>query len=765
MLSGTIAFVAGVIALYQLPALPGVSVLLLCCLLPLPLLLIPSARRLVLPGLLFFFGFSFAAIDAANRLEPRLAAGLEGVPVRAVGVIDSLPKREGRILRFELQVLHAETLDGDPITLPQRLRLSWYNDYPEQMRTGQQWQLRVKLKRPWAMRNAGGFDYEQWLFQQGIGATGYVRAQGENRLLQEKVAGHALDRMRQHLQQAIAAALGEHPLRGVITALAVGERSAINDYQWEVLLATGTNHLVAISGLHVGLVAGLVYMLFGRLWRLCPGCCLRLPAPRAASLLALLAALAYAALAGFAIPTQRALAMLAVVLGAVWLQRPLQRGRVLLLALWAVLLLDPSSVLAPGFWLSFAAVACILYAMGGRLQANGLWWRWGRVQFVVALGLMPLLLIFFQQGSLSSPLANLLAVPWVSLLVVPLTLLGVALWWWPAASELLWGLAAASLQWLWPLLQWLAEALAPLPAAPPWWCLLPALAGILWLLAPRGWPLRAAGVVLLLPLLLWRPAAPAYGEARFTLLDVGQGLSAVVQTRHHLLVFDTGPRYPSGFNTADAVVVPFLRSQGIAHIDLLLVSHSGNDHAGGVAALASQLPIRQVMSSGEVVAEGVRTTVCRRGDSWEWDGVRFRILHPSAGAHRGDQNDHSCVLRVDAADDSLLITGDIEAPAERALLASDEPLAANILIAPHHGSKTSSTATFVEAVAPRYVLFPVGYRNRYGFPHASVVKRYQDAGATLLRTDASGALSTVLGSGELRFSRYREQQRRLWHGQ
>jgi competence protein ComEC len=764
MLSGTIAYLLGVLALYQLARLPDSAWLLLPALTSLLLVSFPRSRTVGIWLLLFVFGFSWAALDARQRLHPSLLPELEGVPLQVLGVIDSLPQRDGRILRFAFSVEQGRLLDGKPVQLPQRLRLAWYEGQPQILEPGQRWQLRVKLKRPWGMRNPGGFDYEAWLFRQGIGATGYVRSRGDNRMLAGRVVGYRVMHLRHLLQRKIAAVLGEHPMRGMITALAIGERSAISDKQWEVLLTSGTNHLVAISGLHVGLVAGLVFVLARWLWSLFPAACLRLPAPRAASLLALLAAIGYAALAGFSIPTQRALIMLLIVLGALWWQRPLLRSRVLLLALWAVVLLDPVSVLAAGFWLSFAAVTWILYGMGGRVKQEGIWWRWGRVQFLVAVGLLPLLLLFFQQGSLSSPLANLLAVPWVSLLVVPLTLTGtVLLGWLPSLGGALLAVAAMLLEWLWPLLQWLSESIPVLPLAISGWALAPAMIGLLWLFAPHGWPLRAAGVLLLLPLLGWRADPPQPGTARFTLLDVGQGLAAVVQTQKHVLLFDTGPRYPSGFDTGEAVVVPFLREMGIHHIDTLVVSHGGNDHAGGARSVLARMDAARVLSSIAPGAQGYGYEPCLRGQTWLWDGVLFRILHPAEGGLSGEQNDHSCVLRVEAGGESLLLTADIEAPAEQALLDSGEVLAADILLAPHHGSKTSSTTPFVEAVSPQMVLFAVGYRNRYGFPHDEVVQRYRDSGARLIRNDQTGALSLMLGTAEPELQAYRRTQRRIWH--
>jgi len=754
-----------VVCLYQLAELPAPGPFLLLWLGAAALLWWPVTRRFALFVLLFAAGFSWAGLDAWQRLNPALPLELEGIPLQISGVIDSLPQREGRILRFVLATEQAQQADGTAVVLPQRVRLAWYGQSPQNLAPGQRWQLLVKLKRPWSLRNPGSFDYEGWLFQQGIRATGYVRAGSGNQLLDSDGGGHRLLRLRYTLQQMLAQQLGEHPMRGIITALAIGERSAIDDQQWQVLLASGTNHLVAISGLHVGLVAGLIFLLLRRLWRLCPGCCQRLPAPRAAALAAMLAALGYAALAGFSIPTQRALIMLAIVLGALWWQRPIQRGRVLLLALWGVLLLDPTSVLAAGFWLSFAAVAWILYGMGGRLSARNLWWRWGRVQFLVAIGLLPLLLLFFQQGSLSAPLANLLAVPLVSLVVVPLTLLAVLLIGpLPGVAGFLLGLAAGTLQWLWPLLQWLGEALPPMTGAASGWLVLPAILGLVWLFAPHGWPLRTMGLLLCLPLLWPSADSLSSGTARLTLLDVGQGLAAVVQTRHHTLLFDTGPAFPSGFDTGEAVVVPFLREAGIDTVDALILSHGSNDHAGGLASVLHRVEVGRILRGATTDSALPVSEACRRGQAWQWDGVEFRLLHPQSRGRLEATNNRSCVLRVSAGKQSLLLAADIEAEAERALLESGEVLRANVIVAPHHGSNSSSTSEFITAVHPQLVLFSVGYRNRYGFPDSRVIERYRSLGAGYYRTDRDGALRIELGNGdEVEVEAYRRQQQRLWH--
>ncbi|MCK5640480.1 MAG: DNA internalization-related competence protein ComEC/Rec2, partial [Gammaproteobacteria bacterium] len=536
--------------------------------------------------------------------------------------------------------------------------------------------------------------------------------------------------------------------------------------QWEVLIATGTNHLMAISGLHIGLVAGLVYLLVRWLWVFAGSLALTVPAPKAGAFAALLAAMVYAALAGFSIPTQRALVMIAVAMGAVLLQRHVLPRQGLALALLLVLLLDPLAVLAPGFWLSFAAVAVILYGMAGRLSPRGIWWRWGRVQWLVAIGLLPFMLLLFGRVAPLSPLANIIAVPWMGFLVVPLTLLGALLL---PLTEPVANLLLTSAVWLvellWPLLEGLADASSGLQfPAPPLWAMLPGLIGMAWLLAPRGWPVRGLGIIGLLPMLLNSPAKPNAGEVWLTLLDVGQGLATVVQTTNHVLVYDTGPRFSDSFDTGKAVVAPYLQHRGIGRIDTLVISHGDNDHIGGAQSLSRALPVEEILTSVPGKIPWQRSTPCQRGQQWRWDGVDFEVLHPPSH-YRSRGNDGSCVIRVSSRAGDVLLTGDIEALSELELVLQEaDALQTRILIAPHHGSKTSSNESFVTAVAPEYVLLPVGYRNRYGLPNAEVVSRYQKAGSRLLDTASHGAISVVMGSQhDILPTTYRSFARRYWH--
>lgn len=762
MQTGTIAFLFGVLLCQLLPNLPP-TVWLAAFVVP-PLILFTLNKRLALLLAALLAGLLWAAVVGQQRLADTLLSELEGEDVVLVGQIVSLPERGTERSRFLLETEQL-SLDGQSYPAPSLVRINWYKGAP-QLLPGQRWQLTVRMKRPRGMMNPGGFDYEQWLFQNGIRATGYVRASGDNRQLESSEMALPVERLRYHLKQRLEGVLAGKGRAGIIQALAIGERSGINDEEWALLLATGTNHLMAISGLHIGLVAGLIYFLMLRLWRLCPRCSLWLAAPRAAAIAAILAAVSYAALAGFAVPTQRAMLMLGLVMGALFWMRPIQPSRLLSLVLLAVLLHDPLVVLSPGFWLSFGAVALILYGMRGRLNPGGVWWRWGRVQWLVALGLAPLLLLLFGQAALVAPLANLIAVPWVGMLVVPLTLLGtVLLGLWETGGIALLQLAAWLTDLIWPLLSFLGETVPALKqAAAPWWAYVLALPGVVWLLAPRGWPLRWAGVVPMLPLLLWQPPPLAPGEARFTLLDVGQGLAAVVETRNRVLVFDTGPRFRSGFNTGTAVVLPYLRQQGRESVDALIISHGDNDHIGGARAVAEKLPIARVLTSVPHKMSWVAHDLCRRGEQWQWDGVHFELLHPKKLVGQGRGNNDSCVLRVSAGGHSVLLTGDIELEAERELVASyGEGLHSDILVAPHHGSKTSSSERFVDAVAPRWVVLPLGYRNRYGFPHRSVSERYRGHGITMLDSSESGAISFLLGDGELVAKEYRREVQRYWH--
>ncbi len=779
---GAIAFLCGILLFQQLAELPQVSSTRLALWVVLLLLAIVCAYFVapLRPLLFAVAGFHWALLQASLLLAGGLPADLEREDLLIQGAIASIPQQQGRRWRFLFDVERMQH-NGQPLDeSPQRVRINWYGSAPL-LNVGDRWQLTVRLKRPHGFMNPGGFDYEGWLFQQRIGATGYVRTSADNRLLSSDRLSYPVQRMRQSLADAITDQLEQPDFKGIVMALAIGERQAITQPQWEVLRKSGTIHLVAISGLHIGLVAGMVFFLAQWLWPRIASATLHWPAPRVAAVAGLLAATFYATLAGFTIPTQRALVMVAIVMLMLLLQRQRRFSDTIALALMIVLVIDPFVVMSTGFWLSFAAVAAIIFAMSGRMnrraatnRAHELWWRWGRVHLIVAVALLPLLLMTFQQFPLLSPVANFIAVPWVSFCVVPLVLLGTAMTLLlPDVGAMLLNAASSALGWMWPLL----ESLAAQPQGlwqqhpPASWTLLPALIGVLLLLSPRGIPGRWLGTLWLLPLFLITPQRPADGEWWFTLLDVGQGLAAVVQTQKYTLIYDTGPRYSSSFDTGSAVVVPFLNSVGIDKVETLIIGHGDNDHMGGARSVIEQIEVKQIITSvPQKVSWQYGAQRCVKGQQWQRDGVLFEIVHPSSDRFEG--NDGSCVLRVSSLNGadkmraSLLLSGDIEAAAERALLSErQDKLPARVLVVPHHGSKSSSSAAFVAVVSPQYALFPVGYLNRYGFPHTTVTERYQQQGAEMLQTSTAGAITVHFdGDGEItRVQRFRDLNRRYWH--
>ena len=785
-----LAFAAGVGGWFLLPTLPPGWPIALAV--GIGLALAWRWPRL-LPLMALVLGFGWSHLSCAPLLGTPLPAELINQRLEIEGRIADLPDRYGDGVRFLLapeQLWH----DGRPVQITGRVRLSWYRNAPT-LRAGERWRLQVRLKPPHGFMNPGGFDYERWLFQQRITATGHVLRSDENRRLDAGPGRFVLDRWRQGLAARLAAALGEtdaeaSPRRepraaaALLPALVLGDRGGLTPAQWEVLARTGTSHLIAISGLHVGLVAGLVLVLVRRLWSLSERACLWLAAPRAAAIAAMLAATGYSALAGFAISTQRALAMLAVLLLALILGRTLRPFSALVLALVAVLLLDPASVLSYGFWLSFGAVGILLYALGGRVRPASWVQRWGRAQWAVALGLLPMLLLLFGRASVVAPVVNLVAIPLFGIilpLVLTSTFLTLTTGW-----DLPLGLCASGLDLAYAGLAWISALpqAAETIGSRPGWAWAAAFAGVLVLLAPRGLPGRWTGWVMLAPLLLLTTRSPEPGQAELTLLDVGQGLAAAVRTARHALIYDVGPRYPSGFNTGDAVVAPFLRHQGIRQLDLIVVSHADRDHAGGLAGLIAALPpptplggrpqtahiltaepreLRQDLTDTDRL---LSVLTCRGGRHWRWDDVDFRILHPDSHQHSG--NNSSCVLRVSAGRASLLLTGDIEDEIEAKLIERDGArLASDLLVAPHHGSATSSSAAFIAAVQPRWVLYSAGFANRFGFPVDEVRERYRAAGVHEVNTADSGAIRFLLHrSGRIDGpGHWRSDHPRLWRHQ
>jgi competence protein ComEC len=753
-----LAFLAGVLLVQQLAELPSLWWLVAVV----PFLLLALDRPVWLIGVFFVCGVAWASFRAEAILAEQLAPALEGADLVVTGYVADIPQPVDYGERFVFDIDTAQR-DGRDVSVPRRVSLS-VRGSAVTPRAGERWRFSVRLTRPHGLQNPGGFDYEAHLLRNRIRARGYVRDPPSAQRVEGASPRYAIDRARQYLGERIHVLLEGVPTAGIVVALANGDARGLSEPQWQTLRATGTLHLVAISGLHISLIAGIAFFLAKRGWAWWGRTVLRLPAPVFAAVFALLAASGYAALAGFVIPTQRALIMLTVAMGGIVLRRRYPPSQLLAGALLAVLLYDPLAVLAPGFWLSYAAVAVIVFAMHGATGSRRLWQQWSYLQWAIALGMLPLSLWLFQQVSLVAPLANMLAVPVFDLLAVPLTLLGLATFALPFDAPAQWQLHAAawSLAQLWHFLEWLAafDYAQWSQPRPPLWAALGALVGIAWLLAPRGVPARWVGALWLVPLALVPTPGPAPGELWFTLLDVGQGLAAVVRTQDHVLVYDTGPRAGAAFDAGAAVVVPYLRAQGIRRIDTLVVSHGDNDHIGGAASILRTIPVARVLSS--VPHELPGASACAAGQEWRWDGVVFRVLGPPPGAF-GRHNDASCVLHVAGAYGSVLLPGDIEMRAERELIARGrQDLASDILVAPHHGSLSSSSCAFIDAVAPRYVFFPVGYRNRHHHPHPRVLARYERAGVRRSDSASAGALETHIGARGVDVHAYRERARRYW---
>lgn len=705
-------------------------------------------------------GLLWASLFAHWRLADALSDELQARDVAVEGYIAGVPRQLENRLSFDFVAVRA------PDGFPSKVRLNWYQP-PTDVKAGQNWRLTVKVKRPHGRINPGGFDYEAWLFANHIGATGYVRPKPEAERLEGAVTefapGRYLAEWRQGVSERLDRELRDCRQLGVIKALTIGSQDAISRAQWQVFRTTGTIHLIVISGSHISLIAGLAFYWARRIWVRFGS--LKVAPQNAAAWLAWWMAVVYSALAGFTVPTQRALIMLTVGLFAIAGQRHVSTLQVLLLALLAVLVFDPLAVLSVGFWLSFLAVALLMFVTLGRLGRSA-WWREAlHAQWVTAIGLSPLLIMFFQQVSLISPLANWVAVPVIGIAVVPLALLAlVASYWFEPASIALFQLLDRILQ----ALYWLLERMAAWPIAtvsvpePPWYALLLAMIGVALLLSPRGLPGRYLAVVLWLPVICGQIDRPRAGEAWLTLLDVGQGLAAVVETERHALVFDTGARYSEQSDMGDSVLLPYLRYRDIRALDLMLVSHGDNDHAGGAGALLAEIPVKTILSSVAEFAERPTGEYCRAGRRWQWDGVAFELLSPFESGYDGD-NDNSCVLKVSTAGHGFLLTGDIERTAEVGLVEHyGERLASSVLIAPHHGSKTSSSWEFLQRVGPTWVLIPAGHMNRFGFPHPSVLARYRELGARWLSSAESGAISVKSRGGQLEVAAERQRQARYW---
>lgn len=736
-----IAGIAGVLCLHAAPALPVPAALVTSS-----MLAFACARASqVLSAAIF--GYLLAAVTAAGFLAERWPSERHGETVMVEGTVVSLVVRnQGRGHRFVFESDAGQSM-------PRRIRVGWYLEDPPPD-AGERWRLALRMRAPRGLLNPVGFDHERWSAARRLGALATVRSHPPPRRLAPAANGIAA------LRGAVDVRLGElmdaHPRAPIIRGLVLGERGGLDRAAWEVFARTGTAHLMAISGLHVGIVASCMFLLVrmiagGRGW------------VRTMSVVAGLGgAAAYAILAGWSVPTQRALIMLAVGALVLSARRQVMPLAALTVAAFVVVALDPLSPLTIGYWLSFGAVAAIGWALAFR-RAPGAGWALVQVQWAVSLGLLPATMWFFQRGSLVSPLVNLVAVPVFSVLVVPGVMLCALLAMIPgsAGAGLLLRVMLSMLDGIWFLLETVAswpwsQRFTPQPPA---WCVVVGTLAAVVALAPGPRPLRwVLALALVAPLLSWRPSLPPEGEWRMTLLDVGQGLAAVVQTRTHTLVFDTGPSWGPDADAGSRTVAPYLRAVGVRRPDLMILSHPHDDHVGGAPSLVQafgSLPVRAGASDEH--------PACRAGQAWTWDAVRFRVLHPVAGSSM-DPNLASCVLEVRGAGASLLLTGDIEWPAELELTRQPSPLRrVDVVVVPHHGSATSSTVRLVRATRPQHALIPAGFANRWGFPDYGVLSRWQDAGAEVWVVGDAGGI-TVVGpaTGAVTVAAARPLRRAWW---
>jgi competence protein ComEC len=732
----------------------------------------------------FLIGVLWATGAAKWRMQDALPHHWQQKPILVEGVIASVPSisEKGERFRFVVeQILTKEAI------VPKHLGLSFYYPRTDQYRSideessdpessqpnqqfhaGERWQLTVKLKRPHGTINPHGFDFEAWALSENIRATGSIVAKAGYQKIDDLVfkPNYVIEYVREIIKTDIAKVLVGQPYVGVIQALVMGDDSAIDVSIWQVLLRTGVTHLMSISGLHITMLSGLAFAVMYAIWRRLPKCTLWLPARKAATVAGVLMGLSYALIAGFSVPTQRTFYMLMVVALALWYGKQFRMDQILTVALFVVLLIDPWSVNSAGFWLSFGAVALIGFSLNGRV--GELHWLRGalKTQWAVTIGMLPILLVLFNQVSIISPLANAIAIPVVSFIVTPTALLSSFL-----SIDWLLVLSHQCLSWLMDVLNWLAA----LPIAtwhqhqPKTWTFLPAIIGALILLLPKGLPLKWLGVFGFFPMMLIAPSRPAIGEMKVTVLDVGQGLSVHVQTAHHDLIYDAGATFNQQSDAGSRIVVPYLYGEGVKQLDGFIVSHDDNDHSGGVASILSMLPVKWLLSSYSVEtnAQNIKKIECYAGQHWQWDKVQFQVLYPTIMHYQLtlSDNNKSCVVKVSSRFGSFLLTGDIEKFAEYYLLDhASQLLKSDVMIVPHHGSKTSSTVGFLDAVSPQLSIAGTGYLNRFGHPNSVVLDRYEQINSEFLQSDKDGAVVLTFNQNDhqINFQRWRAIAKRYW---
>ncbi len=779
-------------------------------------------------------GFFWAATLATFRLNDELTKQWQQKNIKIIGVIATLPEINERGERFGFDVekvfsddsiLANKLLISAQPHVPRHISLNFYREtdrkinhnniasnslfsnatnksnLASQFSVGQRWQFNVRLKRPHSTYNPHGYDFEAWALSENIRATGNIHAKSGYKKLSDFVwqPAYMVEKVREKIGNKISQTLMNKPYAGVIRALVVGDDSQINRDIWTVYLNTGTNHLMSISGLHITMLAGLAFGIVSFGWRRYPSLVLRMPTRYAATFAGLTIACSYALLAGMSVPTQRTLIMLATFALSLFLGRHLAISRALAIAVIVVVLIDPWAVIAPGFWLSFSAVALIAYVSVGRLKTQHWLLEAVNTQWAITIGLLPFLIALFGQTSLVSPIANAIAIPIISLIVVPLSILGGLI---PLDFILLvshWVLEISMIG-----LNWLANLSLAVwqQAAPSVWAIILASFGVLWLLLPRGFPQRWLGLLILVPLFLAKPQQLLNNEMQASVLDVGQGLSVVIKTANHAFLYDAGSRLSTQNDAGNRIIIPYLRGEGIRKLDGFMVSHNDADHSGGAASVLAQMPVSWLstsFNSSEITADlmkikaqtkpAFKTMQCVAGQHWQWDGVNFDVLYPSLASYQDQSlsdNNRSCVVKVTSQHGSILLTGDIEKQAERELLrayqntalmtdsndsesAQQTLLKSDVLTAPHHGSKTSSTLDFIRAVDAKHTVFSVGYLNRFKHPKLAIEALHQNNSlhhsvSKNYRSDYHGAvIFKFTHDNTIKAQAWRQTRPKYWH--